>query len=783
MNLIALLLPIVALFQPSPPKLTVELHAAHESLQPGGETELAVVIQVAKDWHTYHPITLDTGAPTTIRFAAPPTVTFGELRFPTPTLGESAELEYLALDERFVVLTTLKLAEDAADEPITLTAQVYALVCKELCVPAEAQATLTLPVSATPPQPTAEKLFADARELLPAPLSKAPHLEGSRVTISPDTVKPDDEAEIVFHLRIRRGHHIQDPDPGVEGLIPSRVFVEPLDGLKFDPPRWPEPKVKDMPPFGRVREHSGEVLVRVPLRIIDREMLSGPVALRALVTYQACSDAGVCYPPATAAGVVRFVVDTPNPPASSPMGTLLPVVEEPGKFRRAESGESAPAAPSLTLLRALVFGFLGGLILNVMPCVFPVISLKILGFVKQAGEDRGRVLRLGLTFCAGILVWFWVFALLTSFGQIPWQHPPVVIGLSAVVFVFALNLFGVYEITLPGSAAGKLDEVAGREGYAGAFLKGLLATLLGTACTAPFFAGAAVFAATQPAHVGLTVFTSAGFGMALPYVLLSAFPGWLRLLPRPGAWMVVFKQAMGFILVGTAIWLLLTVGDLLDARGVVWTVAFWAFLSLSVWLIGQIGLNWTGAARATTWLAALAIAAFGWWFSFERMYDWHAVLERKAAGPVGYAVDPDAIVAAVAASDWNDHVPWQTWRPGLAEELARRGHTVYVDFTATWCITCLTNKATAIDITSTRARMRELGVIPLQADYTLRNAAIRTALLAFGHPTVPLNLIYPARRPDEVIQLPVLLTPGIVTDALTRAGPSVSRVARGDPPP
>lgn len=777
----SLLLPIIALLQPASPKLSAELYAAHAALRPGGETELAIVLRVAKDWHTYHPITLDTGAPTTIRFAAPPSVTFGELRFPVPALGEATELEYLALEGEFVVLTTLRLAADADEQPITVTAKVHALVCKELCVPVEAEATLTLPVSAAPPVAANEKLFEEARAALPVRLEKAPYLEGSRVSVSKDRLGLEDEAEVVFHLRIKRGHHIQDPNPGVEALIPSRVFVEPLNGLKFEEPRWPEPKVKDLPPFGRVREQSGDVTVRVPFRINDRLMPSGPVALRVLVTYQSCSDAGVCYPPETAEGVVRFVVDTPNPPATVPLGTLQPVIVPPGAAVPAAAGGASASAPARSLLTMLVLGLVGGLILNVMPCVFPVISLKILGFVKQAGEDRGRVLRLGLAFCAGILVWFWVFALLTSLGQIPWQHPPVVIGLSAIVFIFALNLFGVFEITLPGSAAGKLDEVAGREGYAGAFLKGLLATLLGTACTAPFFATAAAFAATQPRHVGFAVFTSAGVGMSLPYVLLAAFPGWLRALPRPGAWMVVFKQIMGFVLVGTAIWLLLIVGDLLDARGVVWTVAFWAFLSVSAWLIGRIGLNWTAAGRAKTWLAALVIAGFGWWFSLERMYDWRAAAARQGGQTGTTEPAADAIIAAVATADWSDHVPWQPWRPGLPEELARRGYTVYVDFTATWCITCQTNKATAIDIASTRARMRELRVIPLKADYTAYDRAIHTALLAFQHNSVPLNLIYPAGRPDEVIQLPVLLTPGIVAEALGRAGPSVSRVAADGP--
>jgi thiol:disulfide interchange protein DsbD len=790
MNLLALLLPTVLLLQPvAPPKFTARLYAAADPVAPGGQTELAIELNLEKGWHTYHPLILDTGKPTEVEFTAPAGVSFGELRFPVPEPAEDHELRYLALSGRFVLLTTLRLAPDVPPGPLTIKADVFALVCKELCVPAETDATLTLQVgtaTATSRPAAVVELFKEAREALPAPLEKAKYLEGSSVSVSRDKLTFTEEgaesepAEVVVKIKVRKGHHIQDRDPGVEGLIPTRLFIEPLDGLKFGEQQWPAAHVREMPDFGKVREQNGEFKIRVPLSIIDTEFAAGPVALRLLFVYQCCTDAGTCYPPETAEAVVRFTADTatPRPAEAGPLGTLLPRVTV-GTVTPKTAVRVSAATDAAALWWNLLLGFVGGLILNVMPCVFPVISIKIIGFVKQAGEDRGRIFRLGLAFCAGIMVWFWVFGILTGQGHVPWQNPWVVITLTSILFLFALNLFGVFEIILPGAAAGALDEAAGREGYGGAFLKGLLATLMGTACTAPFFASAAAYAATQGQTVALLIFTGAGLGMSSPYLLLSAYPGWLRALPKPGPWMITFKQAMGFLLIGTAIWLLLVIADQLDAQGVAWTVGFCTFLAFSAWLVGRIDLNWNTAAKLRTWVSALAVTAGGVWFCFFYMYDVNAGGESKSVAVA--AGDVDGVIRLVAASDWNGHIPWQPWQPGLDEELARRGYTVYVDFTATWCITCQTNKATAVEIDATRNKMEALGIIPLKADYTKRDPAIRERLLAFGHNSVPLNLIYPAGRPQDVIHLPVILTPGIVAEALEKAGASRRAVA-AEPP-
>jgi thiol:disulfide interchange protein len=767
MRLAAVFLTIITLAQaaaqPAEPKLNARLYAAHEAIQPGGQTGLAVELTIEAGWHIYHPA-LHTGIPTVVSFDAPPGVKIGEVCFPRPYLAKTAGIESLELSGRVVFLAPLTL--EAGAQPGTalkLEATIAALACKELCLPVEESVSLTLPVAAEMGKAANQKLFEEAREQMPPLLAEAPYVEGSRLSVSPDKVKIGQPAEVMAIIKIERGHHIQDRDPGIEGLVPSRLFIEARDGVTFEKPVWPTPHVREMPGLGKVREQSGDVKVRVPFQIADQKFLAGPVKLRVLFQYQCCTDEGLCYPPEMADGLIEFTADTPNAPTAEAAGTeseLTASVAEPegglGKFAL-----------------MVIFGFLGGLILNVTPCVLPVVSIKVLSFVQQAGEDPKRVLRLGLAFCAGIMVWFWLFAALSAAGNVPLQDPGVVLGVGSIIFVLALSLFGVFEIVLPGAAAGKLDEATRREGYAGSFFKGLLATLLGTACTAPFLATALAYTFTQPWFVGFVVFSSAGLGMGSPYLLLSAKPGWLKFVPKPGPWMLTFKQAMGFVLLATAVWLLWVLGHQVGAGGVVWTVAFWGFLALAAWLVGKIKPSWETTGRLATWVAALGIALFGWWFSFRVMYEWRDSATEIASESEHEELTPEEIIARVARSDWNDHIPWQPWQPGgLAEELSRRGYTVYVDYTADWCANCKVNKLW-LEADSMRARMRELRVIPIEADFSNYNPAMHEEIKSWGHPTVPLNLVYPAGRPADAIKLPELfLSAGPVHEALDKAGPS-----------
>ncbi len=866
---------------PAPPKIGATLFVAHEALPRGGKSELAIEVTIENEWHLYHPLVLDAGGPTLFTFNVPKGARVKPVRYPTPEPATFDDLKYLAYSEKAVFLAPLELTEELpAEGELTLAVRVDAFACHDEkgCVPVSATAKLKLPAAAVgaAPKPAHEELFKKARANLPAALEKSEYIEGSRLALSkkpgPDgvvSIGVKEPVELIATIKVRKDHHIQDRDPGVEELIATRLWIEKFDGLEFEEQTWPKPHTREMEGFGKVREQNGEFEIRAPFTIIDEKFSRGPVALRVLLYYQCCTDAGQCFPPLMAEGVVRFVAATPNAPFDDPLG--LQTIESPVGFgewpkpagshatsdadapktasaggdARTGGGDSAqlatakaatdgkPVSQSATGLQTggpqaatalaaggattdlgtlalqLLFAFLGGLILNIMPCVLPVLSIKVMSFVKQAGEDRGRVFRLGLAFSAGVLTWFWLFALMSTFAFIPLQHAWVVIVLTGIMFLMALNLFGVFEITLPGMAAGKLDEVAQQEGYAGSFFKGLVATLLGTACTAPFLVGALAFASTQPVVVRFLIFTMAAVGMAAPYQLLAANPKWLVFVPRPGAWMVTFKQAMGFLLVATTIYLLWVLKDQVDGTGLVWTCAFLGFLALAAWLMGQISPMWESGRRMTYWVASLAVVAFGWYFCFHLVYPLHAATSGESygeyqssggsavvfnfpggavgtngagggaqggtganAGGASLASYADAAAAAAAGADWTQGIPWQKYQPGLAEELSRRGHTVYIDYTANWCVTCQANKKVALEIASTRAKMKAMRVVPIKADWTKPNESIRKDLNRYNQTNVPMNLIYPAKKPEGAIVLPITLLPGIVAEALDQAGAS-----------
>lgn len=777
-------LPIGKPADPPPPKLEVRLLPAAESVRPGSEVELAIEFDISKPWHVYHPILLDTGLPTTLRFFGPREATVENLRWPAPTLGSVSDIEYLALEGRFTVVGTLRVSPDAAPgQVLTLVAEASALACVEACVPVEAKASLGLPVTADAGAEANRKAIDAALDRLPRRLAHAPYIKGSRIGVSKESIGLNEPAELIATIRVQSGHHVQDRDPGVEGLIASRFFVERREGVELADEReqlWPKAKTRELPGVGVVREQSGEFTVRIPLRITDGTFPAGPVELRVLFQYQACTDAGVCYPPELAEAVVRFTAETPAPRDESKALYVAADADALARLAEAPGGVSSgssdpPAAQAVTRLSslplAMLLGLLGGLILNVMPCVLPVISIKIMSFVQQGGEDPRRVLRLGLTFCAGILVWFWLFALLSRAGHVPLQYPAVVIGVAAVLFVMALNLFGVFELSLPGSAAGTLDRAAQREGYPGAFLKGFLATLLGTACTAPFLAGALVYAATQPFVNAMLVFSAAGVGMAAPYLALCLNPAWMRYLPRPGPWMNTFKQSMSFILLGTVVWLLWVLDTQLGGAGVVWTVSFLAFLGLAAWMVGKVRHSWSATARRAAVAGALAVAVGGYWFSFHVMY-------RPAQSQRHTGLDVDGVIRFVEERGWDDGIPWAPYSPGIGEALAQRGYTAYIDFTASWCVNCQWNKKTVLELPSIRQQMERLRVVPIEADFSTRDPAMLEVLKRFGRPGVPLNLIYPAHKPAEPIVLDPLLTPGHVSSNLDRAGASTpTRVA------
>jgi len=400
------------------------------------------------------------------------------------------------------------------------------------------------------------------------------------------------------------------------------------------------------------------------------------------------------------------------------------------------------------------------LILNLMPCVFPVIGIKIMGFVNQAGEARRKVAQHGLTFTAGVLVSFWMLAglliLLRSGGeQLGWgfqlQDPVFVFFLAGFLLVFALNMSGVFEFGT--SAMGVGSQLSSKSGLAGSFFSGVLATVVATPCAAPMLAPALGAALRLNPLPSLGLFTIIALGLSTPYLLLSVFPGLLKHLPRPGAWMESFKQGMAFLLyatVGYLVWIL--VGQMVEDQGflpdaLLGTLLGLVLLAVASWIFGR----WAAPHRPT---------------SARRMGLAIALLVAVGGIYLGYpqpAFDADASATSDAPP-----VSWEKWEPGKAAALAAEGKLVYVDFTARWCATCQVNKKAVFTSAEVRRYFAAHEVVALKADWTNHDPAIAEALAAFDRAAVPFNLIY-APGQAEPRTLPELLTPGVVLEALRDA--------------
>jgi thiol:disulfide interchange protein DsbD len=327
--------------------------------------------------------------------------------------------------------------------------------------------------------------------------------------------------------------------------------------------------------------------------------------------------------------------------------------------------------------------------------------------------------------------------------------------ITILLVVIALNLFGVFELLLPGAAANKAAELAGREGVSGAFFNGVLAVVLGASCVAPLMAAAIGWAISQPPLVILLVFTALGLGLALPYLVMAFVPAARALLPKPGAWMEKFKTVMGFPMLATAAWTFSLAVDHYGGAGVLWLGLALVLFALAAWIFGEFiqrGARRKGLAAAL----ALSCVAAGYGFALEHKLDWRNPDHRGRAA------------AGIPAGD-GEGIAWQPWSAEAVAAARAAGRPVFVDFTAKWCLTCKANLASSIEIEPVRRKLREINAVALMGDFTLKDPAIAAELKRFGRAGVPLVLVYPrdASQPPEV--LPTLLTPGIVLAALERA--------------
>jgi thiol:disulfide interchange protein DsbD len=401
----------------------------------------------------------------------------------------------------------------------------------------------------------------------------------------------------------------------------------------------------------------------------------------------------------------------------------------------------------------LLLAFLGGILLNIMPCVLPVLSLKVFSLLKHAGQTRGQAFAYGLAYTLGVVLSFVIlaaalFALRGLGERIGWgfqlQNPAFVVALTLLLFVFALNLVGVFEMGV--GLVGADSKVARRKDLLGSFGTGILAAVVGAPCVGPLVGGASGVALQADPLTGISVFAMLGFGMAFPFLLLSIFPKLAAYLPKPGAWMETFKQAMGFVLFAVVVFLLWVVGQSGGADGMMALLLALLLAALAAWIYGR----WAAVSRpsqtrrrASVW--ALLLLGLSLW---------------GGARFVGqsYAAEPGQVSEPSAEAFWQ---PWSEER--VAAELAA-GRSVFVDFTASWCLICQVNKRTALRTRSTREFFEAHGIVPLEADWSLKDAAITDALESYGRSGVPLYLLHTPDGKTEI--LPQNLTPSSIREAV-----------------
>lgn len=802
-------------------KVRVALLAEQPALVPGETIALGVKFTIADPWHIYWQNAGDSGLPPSFDWTLPEGFEVAPMQFPAPEREiMPGDLHTFILHGEPMVLTTLKVPESAQPgEDVEVAVASKWLVCTSTtCVPEDGRATLTLPVVASKAEvkPKDDKAFEEtqldfkvARRALPVPPDKAEHLERIQAVADVEGVKPGEAFKVAVIVSMPEGIHINAYDPGIDDFVGTDVFPHSVEGLFIEPVEFPEGKRVSMPGFERpLSVYAGKAVFIIPVSP-GRKLEGETITVSGVLRYQACSDkTKQCYRPMAAqwgvklpilregdpkpvnrsvfqhgatVGDVALTIDSEGLPIAWSQGlALAPGGPTPGgpsvpvTFRAAEKSLLARITDyfnSWGFIGWLCLAALGGFILNLMPCVLPVISIKVLSFVKQAGEHRARILALGLAFASGIVVSFIVLGALILLLNQQWgglfQSPYVVIALAAVVTAFALSLFGVFTLFPPKIVNELGGQVQSQEGPLGAFGMGLLATLLGTACTAPFLSAVIAIATQQPIVLGFLIFLAAGLGMAFPYVLLAAKPAWVKFIPKPGPWMQTFEQLMGFLLLGTVIWLVNPLPNQIGGRGLLWTLVFLLFVALGVWFYGRVEFGASADKKLKNYGAAAFCIVAGWLLSFSGNRGIAVLIEQQRELRLGGTIAWDNL-------DWSDDdIPWVPYTRQRALMAVEQGYTVFVDYTADWCASCKSNEAVAINTRDVRRIMQENNVIPFEADYTSYDPEITEDLKRFGRSGVPMYVIYPAGRPDEAILLDELLTSDTtVVNSLRQAGPS-----------
>ncbi|SEF68190.1 thiol:disulfide interchange protein DsbD [Bryocella elongata] len=659
--------------------LTAELTTLSPQAQamPGGTLQAGLVLTLEEHWHVYWTNPGDSGEPPRITWTLPRGITASPLLFTPPEPLPLGPLKDFGYEDQAVFPFTIKVDPSAAPGKVHLDAKVSWLVCESVCVPGKAHLGLDINIVKGPVQePALLGALGNAVKALPRPLPS-----GWSVTATGGS-------KDIF-LTLHSG--TSSSDIGIYPFDQDVIDIDAPDQRNATADGWQLwlPRPKDSTALPRD--------FHVLIEFSDKE---------------------------------AYDVTVPVTPG------------EPPAVAASSSAPGAAEAPSsdIGLWGALGLALLGGIILNLMPCVFPVLFLKGLALVNSSGEERSRQRMHGLVYTLGILASFWtivaVLLILRAGGrQLGWgfqlQSPGFVAVLAALIFFLALSLTGQFEIGLSLTSAG--GELAEKQGLAGSFFTGVLATVVATPCMAPLMGAAVGFALAQPPVVTFLVFTMLGLGLALPYLALTMQPQWTRVLPRPGAWMDVLKQATSIPLFATAIWL--------------------------TWVYGQL-YSPNGVDRIVPLLSGFLLLAIGGWF-----------LGRWPGQTKGLLIAAPIIVLAILLplrKPTVEKLQWQPWTPASFAAARTSGKPIFVDYTAAWCLSCQVNERAVLDSTDIEALLGNNNFILLRADWTQYDANITQSLQTLGRSGVPTYVIYPPGDKSNPDVLPELLTKDLVTKQIDK---------------
>lgn len=700
--LLALLITAPSLLRAAPEvvgAVTVELIAETTVVVPGERFNVALDFKLEPHWHLYWKNPGASGLPVEIEWQLPAGLSAGEIQWPAPERIELGGLMNYGYEDAVTLIVPIEAAQDfELGSAVPIQAEVSWLACEEFCMPGDASLSLALTAGAEAVKSGEAPAFEAARARLPAP-------------IAPWGVTAVIEGQYLV-LTIEQ----------VDGLaIPSDLyFYADKEGVI-------EPSA--LQALSSVGE--GQMQLRAELDVAQLQEPSAAVA--GVLQSQSGNWSINLRIGADAAGAATESLAGQVPAATGFEGVLL----------------------NLGLPGWLLLAFLGGLILNVMPCVLPVLSLKVFSLLKHSGQSRAQALLHGGAYTAGVVASFLALAAvllaLRAVGErIGWgfqlQSPNFVVVLTVVFFLFALNLMGVFEVGT--SLVGADTKVSKRNDALGSFGMGVLAAVVGAPCMGPLVASVSGIAVQTNAATGLLIFGVMGLGLASPFLFLSVFPKLVAYLPKPGVWMESVKQFMGFLLMAAVVFLALVAGRLGGVDAVIALLIALLVAGLAAWIYGRWSVpvkpKRTQRIAQVISLALLVVASY------------YAISETKAA-----------YENFETGSSVSKNGQWQPWSSERVETELAAGKPVFIDFTASWCLICQVNKKVATHTQATEALFEEYGVVALEADWTRYDSAITTELERFGRSGVPLYVLY---APDgEVTVLPQSLTNGIVREAVEKA--------------